>query len=515
MLNLASLLDHTARRHPSAAAFVLGTARFDYAGLNEAACRVAGSLVRMGVGPGDKVALTCPNVPWFPVVYYGILKTGAVVVPLNVLFKRREVAYHLSDSEARVHLCFEGTDTLPMGAEGKAGFENAKTCEHFVLIPARDGATGSTLSAATLPALMTSSPDDFPTVMTRGDDTAVILYTSGTTGTPKGAELTHSNMVLNAMISADLFDVGPDTRWLTALPLFHSFGQTVQMNCGVLRGATNVLLPRFEPAATYSAFREQGITHFAGVPTMYWSLLSHAEANGLDPSQWATALRCAVSGGASLPVQVLKDFEARFGVAILEGYGLSETSPVASFNHRDRERKPGSIGEPVWGVEMRIVDAEDHDVPVGEPGEVLIRGHNIMKGYYRRPEETARALRGDWFHSGDVGRQDEDGYFYIVDRTKDMINRGGYKVYPREVEEVLMELPGVSLVAVVGIPDERLGEEVKAFVVPKPDSALGESAVVTWCRERMAAYKVPHVVEFRSSLPMTATGKILKKELRT
>jgi long-chain acyl-CoA synthetase len=513
MLNLAVLLDDTARRHPEAPAFVLGDHRLDYAGLDRGARQVAGALRRLGVRPGEKVALTCPNLPWFPIVYYGILKAGAVVVPLNVLFKRREVAYHLSDSEARVYVCFEGTAALPMGVEGKAGFDEAPGCEHFVVIPSR-GAAGPLGGVPVLQELTAAEPPDLPTAETHPDDTAVILYTSGTTGVPKGAELTHSNMVMNAMVSAELFDLQCGSRWLTALPLFHSFGQTVQMNAGVLRGSTSFLLPRFEPGAALTALGHHEITHFAGVPTMYWALLAHADAHGIDPARVATCLRCAVSGGASLAVQVLTKFEARFGVPILEGYGLSETSPVASFNHRDRARKPGSVGEPVWGVEMRVVDADDRDVARGESGEVLIRGHNIMKGYYRRPDATADAMRGGWFHSGDVARQDEDGYFYIVDRTKDMIIRGGCNVYPREVEEVLMELPAVSLVAVVGVPDEQYGEEVKAYVVAKPGAALSEADVMGWCRERIAAYKVPRVVEFRERLPMTATGKILKKELR-
>lgn len=215
-----------------------------------------------------------------------------------------------------------------------------------------------------------------------------------------------------------------------------------------------------------------------------------------------------------MPLQVLKDFEARFRVPILEGYGLSETSPVASFNHRDLERKPGSIGTPIWGVEMRVVDQSGKPVPTGEPGEIVIRGHNVMKGYYHRPEANAEAFRSGWFHSGDVGRMDEDGYFYIVDRTKDMILRGGYNVYPREVEEMMMEHVAVSLVAVVGVPHDAMGEDVKAFVVLKPDATVSGPELVDWCRDRMASYKYPREVEIRDRLPMTATGKILKKELR-
>ena len=513
MLNLAVSLTDAAARDPDRMAVVLDEARLTFGQLNEASNRVAGALVRMGVEPGDRVALSCPNLPFFPVAYYGILKAGAVVVPLNVLFKRQEVAYHLSDSGARVHLCFEGTDQLPMGAEGYAGFQGTGSCEHFVVITTDPAVPSPIQGAPTLAALMAAELPTFDTIQRDAGDTAVILYTSGTTGTPKGAELSQSNMVMNAKASMDLFGFGPDEVLLVALPLFHSFGQTVLQNAGIMAGSTQVLMPRFDPSGALSLMGTHGVTTFAGVPTMYWAMLGAVD-DTVDVERITRGLRIAVSGGASLPLQVLRDFEDRFRVPILEGYGLSETSPVASFNHRDRERKPGSIGTPIWGVEMRIVDEDGAPLPSGEPGEVVIRGHNVMKGYYRRPEDTAEAFRSGWFHSGDVGRMDEDGYFYIVDRTKDMILRGGYNVYPREVEEVMMGHPEISLVAVVGVPEERLGEEVKAFVVLHEGAECGAEEIVSWCEERMAAYKYPREVELRANLPMTATGKILKKELR-
>ena len=286
------------------------------------------------------------------------------------------------------------------------------------------------------------------------------------------------------------------------------------MNTGLLAGMTSVLMARFEPEEALRLMAERSVTVFAGVPTMYWALLN-TEAEGVDLDGLAKNLRLAVSGGAALPVQVLREFEERFEVPILEGYGLSETSPVASFNHLDRERKPGSVGTPIWGVEMRIVDAEDNELPVGESGEIVIRGHNVMKGYYRRPEANAEALRGGWFHTGDVGILDEDGYFYIVDRTKDMIIRGGFNVYPREIEEVLMTHPAISLAAVLGVPDPEHGEEIKAFIVPVPGREPTSSEIIAWSKEQLAAYKYPRIIEFRGSLPMTATGKILKKELRS
>ncbi len=514
MLNLAVALTDAAHRSPGRDAVVLGDTRLTYAQVDGAASQVAGALVELGVQPGDRVALSCPNLPYFPIAYYGILKAGGAVVPLNVLFKSREVAYHLGDSGARVHLCFEGTSELPMAAEGHAGFERSDTCQHFVVITADPEAPSPIAGAPTLGALMAGRSPRFDTVQRRADDTAVILYTSGTTGTPKGAELSHSNMVMNAKASADLFGFAGGDVLLVVLPLFHSFGQTVLQNGGFLAGATLVLQPRFDAAAALSLMARHRVTMFAGVPTMYWAMLAALDDH-TDVEPIAAPLKVAVSGGASLPLQVLRDFEAKLGVPILEGYGLSETSPVASFNHRDRERKPGSIGQPIWGVEMQIVDEDGRPLPPGETGEVVIRGHNVMKGYYERPQDTAEAFRTGWFHSGDVGRTDEDGYFYIVDRTKDMILRGGFNVYPREVEEVMMEHDDVSLVAVVGVPDQALGEEVKAFVVPSPGSTIVGEELILWCKERMAAYKYPRVVELRESLPMTATGKILKKELRT
>ncbi len=513
MLNLAVALTDAARRTPDLEAILLGDARLTYAQIDGAASQVAGALVSLGVRPGDRVALSCPNLPFFPIAYFGILKSGAVVVPLNVLLKGREIAYHLTDSSARVHLCFEGTSELPMASEGHKGFGQVATCEHFVVITADPAAASPIPDVPTLASLMAGQPAAFDTVQTNADDTAVILYTSGTTGTPKGAELTHSNMVMNAKASADLFGFTGGDVLLTVLPLFHSFGQTVLQNAGFLAGTTLVLQPRFDAAATLGLMARHGVTLFAGVPTMYWALLATVD-DSIDVESVTRRLRVAVSGGASLPLQVLRDFEARFDVPILEGYGLSETSPVASFNHRDRERKPGSIGQPIWGVEMRVVDETGVPLPTGEAGEVVVRGHNVMKGYYGRPEATAEAFRTGWFHTGDVGKADEDGFFYIVDRTKDMILRGGFNVYPREVEEVMMEHADVSLVAVVGIPHESLGEEVKAFVVPKPGAVVGEEQLVLWCKERMAAYKYPRVIDVRDSLPMTATGKILKKDLR-
>jgi long-chain acyl-CoA synthetase len=401
-----------------------------------------------------------------------------------------------------------------MGAMGHAGFQEVDSCQHFFLMTADPAAAPPIEGVSTLGMLMAKQGPVFDTVQTSPEDTAVILYTSGTTGQPKGAELTHSNMVMNARLADTLFGNTENDVHLVVLPLFHSFGQTVQMNSGFYTAATISLLPRFDPDAALAIMERDNVTVFAGVPTMYWALLNYPAADKYDLAKISQNLRLSASGGAAMPVEVMKAFDEKFKVQIQEGYGLSETSPVASFNRLDRERKVGSVGLPVWGVEMKIVDELDKDVPQGELGEIVIRGHNVMKGYYGKPEATADAMRGGWFHTGDIGRMDEDGYYFIVDRVKDMVIRGGFNVYPREVEEVLMSHPQVSLAAVIGVPDERYSEEIKAFIVPVEGAELDEAELVAWSKENMAGYKYPRLIEFRDTLPMNATGKILKIELR-
>jgi len=513
MLALSVLLEDTARRHPDRDAVVLGDTRIDYKTLDTKANQVANLLVARGIKPGDKVALSCPNLPQFPAVYYAILKTGAVVVPLNVLLKGREIAYHLEDSDAKAYVCFEGTPELPMAAEGWAGFNQAAGCETFLLITATPGAESPIDGAETLHSAVAGQPTTFQTVVTEATDTAVILYTSGTTGQPKGAELSHANLLLNALTCNRQFGAVEHDVHLITLPLFHSFGSTVQMNAGIAVGATLVLLPRFDAEEAVALLQKENVTFFAGVPTMYWGLLG-ALTEDVDVDGIAANLRVAVSGGASLPVEIIKEFKDRFHVQILEGYGLSETSPLATFADPDRAPRPGSIGVPIWGVECMLVDEHWNAVEGTDGiGEIAIRGHNIMKGYYNRPEATAEVMRDGWFRTGDLARRDEDGYYYIVDRAKDMIIRGGYNVYPREIEEVLMTHPAVSLAAVIGVPHESHGEEIKAYVIRNAGAEVTEEELVAWGKEQMAAYKYPRMVEFVPALPMTSTGKILKREL--
>jgi long-chain acyl-CoA synthetase len=514
MLNLAVLLEDSAREVPTRTAVIFNDVKLPYAAVNAAANQVANGLVGIGIRPGDKVALSCPNLPFFPIIYYGILKAGGVVVPLNVLLKGREIAYHLQDSDAKAYFCFQGTPDLPMGQFGYEGFQQVDACENFFMITADPAGPSPIEGTKTLGMLMANQPPTFDTVMTSPHDTAVILYTSGTTGNPKGAELSHSNMVFNARLSDTMYPRGEHDVHLICLPLFHSFGQTVQMNAGFYNQATITLLPRFDPDTALSIMQRDKVTIFAGVPTMYWAMLNHPNPEKFDLAKIADTLRLAVSGGSAMPVEVMRAFGEKFKVEILEGYGLSETSPVATFNRLDRPAKPGSVGLPVWGVSVRVVDPQDNDVPQGEMGEIVIKGHNIMKGYYKRPAETAEAMRGGWFHSGDLGSFDADGFLSITDRVKDMIIRGGFNVYPREVEEVMMTHPAVSLAAVVGVPHDSHGEEVKAYVILKSDAACDPDELMEWCKENMAGYKYPREIEFRETLPMTATGKILKRELR-
>jgi long-chain acyl-CoA synthetase len=492
MGNLAENLSASARRDPERTALSLDDAVLSYAALDDASARAASLLRERGVEPGDRVGLMLPNVPQFAVAYYGALRAGATVVPMNVLFRRREVAFALGDSDARVLFVWHGFAEEAQLAAAESGTESV------VVAPG----SLEELTAAVSPLAGTARREP--------SDTAVILYTSGTTGTPKGAELTHANLGRNAEVATRLFGLDRESVILGSLPLFHSFGQTCTLNAAVLAGASVTLLPRFEAARVLEIIERDRVAVFMGVPTMYNALLNDAARERFD----ASSLRRCVSGGASLPVELLHGFEETFGCAILEGYGLSETSPIASFNHPDRERKPGSIGTPVEGVEMRLVDLTGGDVAPGEVGEIVIRGHNVMKGYWRKPEATAEAISADgWFRSGDLARMDEDGYFFIVDRIKDMIIRGGYNVYPREIEEVLYTHPAVREAAVVGIPHPELGEEVAAAVALKPDAEATEDELRDFVREQVAAYKYPRVVWFVDELPKTATGKILKREL--
>jgi long-chain acyl-CoA synthetase len=489
-MNLARNLARTAEAHPDSIAIRLDDTVIPYSMLAQGAARVAGWLQELGVAPGDRVTVSLPNIPHMPIIYYGILWAGGVVVPVNPLYKSREFAYVLADSEARAFFAWDGVAEEASKGAAEAG------CEFISVVPAEF-----------LGDVMAHEPVD---LVDRDDqDTAVVLYTSGTTGSPKGAELTHANMNRNAEISVNLIGATADDVIFGGLPLFHSFGQTVGLNTSVMVGATMTLLPRFEPTKALEVLQRDKVTIMLGVPTMYVALLQHPDRHKYDVS----ALHMCASGGASLPVEVIRGFEAEFGAIILEGYGLSETSPVASFNHADRVRKPGSIGQPIEGVQFRLIDDDWNDVAEGDIGEIAIKGHNVMKGYLNKPDATAESIRDGWFRTGDMARRDDEGYYYIVDRAKDMIIRGGFNVYPREIEEVLYEHPAVGTAAVVGIPHAELGEEIAAAIILKPGATATEDELRAFVKERVAPYKYPRVIWLTSDLPVGPTGKILKREI--
>lgn len=514
MLNLATLLENSADKYTNKTAFTFMDTSLSFSQINSAANQVANGLVELGIQRGDKVAISCFNLPYFPIIYNGILKAGAIVVPLSVLLKADEIHYHLENSDAKAYFCFTGTDDLPMGEMGHAGFQNTNSCEHFIMIMPKGDMPSPIDGVRTLGSLMQGKSPSFDTADTKASDTAVIIYTSGTTGKPKGAELTHSNLFANTVLSADLFNCNSEDTHLIVLPLFHIFAMTVMMNAGLYRGATSILLPRFDAETVLNLLDKHNVTAFAGVPTMYWGLNSYLDTNDYDITNIKSNLKSCLSGGASLPVPVLEKFEANFDLTILEGFGMSEGSPVVTFNQLDVGRKIGSVGTPVWGVQVKLVNEKGETVPSGEKGELLYKGHNVMKGYYKNPEATAKTIRNGWLHSGDIAVKDEDGFYFIVDRTKDMIIRGGLNVYPREVEEVMMKHPAVSMAAVIGVPDEEMGEEIKAFIVLNEGHSSSSEELIKFTKENIAAYKYPRIIEITETLPTSATGKILKKELR-
>ncbi|MER6104501.1 long-chain fatty acid--CoA ligase [Streptomyces sp. NPDC001832] len=495
-LSVAAVLGESARRYPDRVAVVDSDTRLTYRELWARALRCAGALRVSGVRPGDRVAVLLPNSADFLYAYYGALAAGATVVPVHGLLVAEEVAYVLRHSGCVALI--SGGPMWPVAEEGAraAGVRAVR---------------GVPTDGAPLLAPEPAAPDD----------TAVILYTSGTTGRPKGALLTHLNIVMNASVTAhDLLGLGVDDVVLGCLPLFHSYGQTCAMNATLRAGATLVLMSRFSGVGALELLAAERVSVFMGVPTMYHALVEAAakDATAWDDTTHRPALRAAVSGGAALPVAVLERFEATFATQVLEGYGLTETSPVATFNQPELGLRPGTVGHPVWGVEIGVADAAVEDavvlLPDGEVGEVVVRGHNVFAGYLDDPEATAAAVVDGWFRTGDLGTRDEDGFLSIVDRKKDLVIRGGFNIYPREVEEVLVRHPAISEVAVIGVPDEARGEEICAVVVLRGDAgAVTEEDVIAWSRDRLGRHKYPRIVRFTETLPLGPTGKVLKRAL--
>ncbi len=501
-LSVAMVLAESARRHADSVAVVVGEEETTYAQLWEQARGYAAVLRERGVGPGTRVAMLVPNVADFPRVYYAVLALGATVVPVHALLTAREIAYALTDSGARLLVC--AGPLLGAGADGasRAGVE-------LMSVLAPDGDVRS------LTALAAQSEPIGAYVPCDPAQTATILYTSGTTGQPKGAQGCHLALVeqVNSLL-VNAFDIRPEDVVLGALPLFHTFGQTCAMNTTFRAGARLVMVPKFDGATALRTMVEQRATIMMGVPTMWMALLEAARAN---PGQELPPLRYGCSGGAALPVAVIDAVRETFGIEVYEGYGLTETSPVATFNHVGTPPRAGTVGTAIWGIDVEAADPEEASsirlLPRGELGELVIRGHNLFTGYLNRPEDTAAAVVDGWFRSGDLGTVGEDGYVTIVDRTKDMILRNGFNVYPREVEEILAGHPDIAQVAVFGLPDETHGEEVTAAVVLNAGASADAEALRAFASEQLAAYKYPRRFELVDSLPMGPSGKVLKREL--
>jgi len=508
-LSLASVLAESARRDPQKTAVVDGATRVSYVDLWAQARQQAAALVSFGIRPGDAVGLLCPNVIEFPRSYYATLAAGGVVVPVHLLLTAEEMAYVLTDSRARLLICHSSQMAVGAKAAALAGIPVVCVGPVPAELPAQWPARLETVQVEPLPTFVTRS----------AEDPAVIFFTSGTTGKPKGAVLTHLNLVMNAMVSVfDAHRGDPNDVALGCLPLFHTFGQTVGMNGTFRVGGTLVLLARFTGQAAIDLMLAEGVNVFHGVPTMYVGLLEAAGAYGELPR-----LRLCVSGGASLPVAVLEKFNAAFETTIYEGYGLSETSPTATTNQPHFGTKAGTVGHPIWGVEVEVARAELDDrielLPPGELGEIVIRGHNVFSGYLGRPEDTAAAIVDGWFRSGDLGTKDEQGFVSIVDRKKDIVIRGGFNVYPREVEEVLARHPAVAQVAVIGVPDPIFGEEIMAVIVADKNSTDDGSLptqeeLIAWSQERLGRHKYPRLVRYVDELPLGPSMKVLKRELR-
>lgn len=508
-MNLPQSVFERAINQPEKIAYHFLNESVSYEQFEQYVATFAGGLKDLGINKGDHIALLVGNTPHFLITLYASWRLGAVVVPINPTYTPNELSYIVQNSDAKLMVALD--KLAPLIAQKNVLFPNI---ENVIVCETEEDSIKQAMELEEKPYLFTeliksSSPVNQLTSLAK-DDNAIILYTSGTTGNPKGAMLTHENVYSNARDIGTYLEMTSDDRVVATLPVFHVFALTVVVNAPLLRGATVLLVPQFSPAEVFKTIREQKATIFAGVPTMYNFLYQYEEGN---PEDYAS-IRLSISGGASLPVSLLENFEKKFNTRISEGYGLSEASPVTCFNPLDRERVPGSIGTSIVNVENKVVDENGNEVPRGEVGELIVRGPNVMKGYYKMPEETAKTIKDGWLYTGDLAKQDENGYFYIVDRKKDMIIVGGFNVYPREIEEVLYSHPDIVESAVVGQPHDELGEAVHAHVALKKESSLTEEDIIQYCRERLAKYKVPSVVHFHDELPKGGTGKILRKALK-
>jgi long-chain acyl-CoA synthetase len=501
-MDLGQMLAGTAAQHPDKSAIIFRDQKTSYAEFDRRANQVANALIGLGIQPGDRVAILIHNLPIFMEAYYGILRAGAAVVPLNVLYKAGEVEYILQDSGAKAILTFG-----PFAQVAAAAAANAPELQHVIVAAPQD--VPGTQAWRTV---VGEAPNTPPAAPVNEESLAVICYTSGTTGKPKGAMLTHRNLIGNCeqCSAVERISARPDDVVWLALPLFHIYAMNVGMNLTVRAGGTMVLIERFEPASSLEAIQKHHCTVLYGAPPMFVAWAQVPNLRDYDLS----SLRYIASGAAALPVRIMEVYEQLAGVPISEGYGLSEASPVVTTNAAGPVAKPGTVGPALPGVEVKIVDETGNEVPRGEMGELICRGANIMKGYWKQPQATAEALRDGWLHTGDLATMDQDGYVTIVDRKKDMINVSGFNVYPREVEETLFRHPAVADAAVVQYPDPYQGESVLAFVVLKQGQTATEQEIIDFCRTQIAVFKCPRKVVFRDELPKNNTGKVLRRELR-
>jgi len=511
-MNISDRLKDTAMKNAEKTAYHFMDQSASYAELNGAVNKMANNLEAMGVKKGDHVGLLLGNSPHFVISLYATLRIGAKAIPINPIYTPDEIAYILRDGDVKVVVALDLL--LPLVEKAHValpGVEHYIICETSADTAEKLAGLDDDVKRKVIGFTQAMAPHqpvyEGPELVE--DDVAIILYTSGTTGKPKGAMLTHRNVYSNAHDTAEYLSITGEDRVITALPMFHVFALTVVLNAPLINGGTILIVPRFSPKEVFDLAKKHQATVFAGVPTMYNFLLQFPEADASDFS----SIRLCISGGASLPVALLHQFEEKFNVRVSEGYGLSEASPVTCFNPLDKDRKAGSIGTSITNVENKIVNELGDELPVGEVGELIVRGPNVMKGYYKMPEETEATIKDGWLYTGDLAKKDEQGYFFIVDRKKDMVIVGGYNVYPREVEEVLYAHEGVVEAAVVGIPDANFGEAVQCFVVKK-DASLSKESLLSYCSQHLAKYKVPTVVEFIEELPKNTTGKILRRALR-
>jgi len=497
-LNIAVLLTHSAKRVPQHPAVIFERNTVTYAELDRRSDALAWGLKTRGLKPGQVCVLMMPNSIEWITAYYALAKVGAIALPVNFLYRTDELRHIFSDSGARAFI----------GHSDHLGYAGP-VLEGMPQIELRVAAGHAPQTFAALSGLF-HEDRPYSVFPAADEDTWAIIYTSGTTGLPKGAMLTHFNLAGNARTISDMRYTEPRDVCLGVLPLFHIYGQTSSLNASIYPGLTLHLWDHFDPEQTFKAIEDFDSSFLIAVPTIYNRL---AEMAVRTPPR-RSSLRFCISGGASMPVEVLKRFERLFNTTIYEGYGLTECSPVCVENPHGQRTKPGSIGVPIPGFKAWIVDEKDRDVPRGKVGELIVQGPGVMKGYLNQPEATAAALRGARLHTGDMARQDEDGYIYIVDRKKELIIRGGYNVYPREIEEVLYKHPAVLEAAVVGVPSEDLGEEVAAFVVVRPGVAADENDIRGFVKERVAPYKYPRIIRLMEELPKTHTGKILKRRIK-